>query len=169
MHDYRTILQMIEFQMNVKDDYLHIAQILAEALDQSQDGKGHERHAHSVDGEGDVPFSEQPIMVLGKTFGIGFDLGQAAKKLHEAMHLPAERARKEILGAIVYAAAAAVLIEDTDATVADDIIDDIMNDGPIAIAHMSHAHRLAYMNQPDERRRDEYLEMWWSFKEAEGA
>ena len=79
------------------------------AYGQAAEGKGKERHAN---GE---KFEDQPIMTIAKGHGLGYQTGQAAKKLQEAHTLLKLRGKhaaiQEILGAINYAAAAVLLIE----------------------------------------------------------
>lgn len=92
--------------MNIEPGYESLAGVLQKALDQSQHGKGKERHAN------DKPFLQQPIMEIGRMVGTGYNIGQAMKKGQEAMRLPAERAQAELLGAINYLAAAYLLLEE---------------------------------------------------------
>lgn len=80
--------------------YGELAKALDEALAQASHGKGEERHGMGK------PFLDQPIFRLIKAHGVGFATGQAAKKLEEAHGLNADAARAELLGAIVYSAAA---------------------------------------------------------------
>ena len=87
--------------------------ILQDAFDQSASGKGRERHAN------DKPFDRQPIMEIGRMVGPGYAIGQAMKKLQEAMTMQSrnqtDAADRELLGSIVYAAAAVKLIRETRA------------------------------------------------------
>lgn len=89
----------------VPKGYEDLAEVLHDALMQSAEGKGKERH-----GKDGLPFSEQRIMLVAKDHGLGYLTGQAAKKLGEAHRLlelkGPEAAQAEILGAIVYSAAA---------------------------------------------------------------
>lgn len=89
-------------------DYEHLADALRAAYAQSAAGKGKDRHANGR------PFIRQPIMEIGRMVGPGYQTGQAMKKAQEAMGMVArgetERARAELLGAIVYLAAAWNLI-----------------------------------------------------------
>lgn len=91
------------------DDYAALRAILDAALAQSAEGKGRERHA---DGR---PWEAQPINTITAAVGIGFPLGQAVKKLTEAAGMlrrgEADAARAELLGAIVYTAAAVHAVE----------------------------------------------------------
>lgn len=84
------------------DDLFHV---LALAYDQAARGKGKERHANNK------PFAKQPLIELADKFGTGFLLGQAAKKLEECQVLPFGADVKELLGAIVYTAAAVIHLE----------------------------------------------------------
>lgn len=79
--------------------------VLALAYDQAARGKGKERHANNL------PFEDQKTMRLAKSYGPGFVLGQAAKKLEESQGLPYGPDVKELLGAIVYTAAAVMHLE----------------------------------------------------------
>ena len=85
---------------------------LMAAYYQSAEGKGKERHA---DGKYWV---EQPIFTVARRHGVGFLTGQAEKKLGEAAAMirrsEDDRAYQELLGAIVYAAAAAHAISTGD-------------------------------------------------------
>ncbi|MFA7602516.1 MAG: hypothetical protein WCY29_05855 [Novosphingobium sp.] len=88
------------------EGYADLAAVLKLALRQSSEGKGKDRHAS--DGK---PFDRQPIMEIARmTQGIDFHVGQVMKKVQEASTMVArgqhDRARAELLGAIVYAAAA---------------------------------------------------------------
>ena len=91
--------------------YETLARVLNLALDQSANGKGKERHAR-----GATPFDRQPIMEIGRMVGPGYNLGQAMKKAQEASGMLARgecaRANAELLGAIVYLAAAFALVEE---------------------------------------------------------
>lgn len=79
--------------------------VLRRAFVQAAHGKGAERHAQ------DAPFDQQPMQRLIDLYGVGFALGQAAKKSQEAMRLSPERAVHELLGAINYLAGAVIAIE----------------------------------------------------------
>ena len=89
--------------MNAAYDELWVQ--LYAAYQQSAEGKGKERHANNL------PWVEQPIFLVAQQHGIGFLTGQAAKKLGEAVMMiergEYEKAHQELLGAIVYTAAAA--------------------------------------------------------------
>lgn len=90
--------------MNVKG-YNSLRDVLERAYTQAATGKGNERHA------GCNPFDEQPMQDLIKLYGVGFALGQAAKKSQESQRLPAGRDVAELLGAINYLAGAVIALE----------------------------------------------------------
>ena len=86
--------------------------VLVQAFKQSQDGKGYRRHGrHSS-------FESQPIMTITRSVGLGFPLGQALKKIQEVTtaDFTAEQKRDELLGAIVYLAAAILHLETANDT-----------------------------------------------------
>lgn len=90
--------------MNVEGyDSLH--DVLTRAYAQAASGKGHERHAVCK------PFDQQPMQELISLYGVGFALGQAAKKAQESQRLPAGRDVTELLGAINYLAGAVIWLE----------------------------------------------------------
>lgn len=77
--------------------------IFEAAINQATHGKG-QRH-----GGASVPFLDQPIFHYAKLHGRGFLTGQAAKKLEEAASTRSGAAfETEVLGALVYAAAAVI-------------------------------------------------------------
>lgn len=90
--------------------YEKLAGALRDAYAQSATGKGKERHAN------DLPFDEQPILAIGRMCGMGYQTGQVQKKAQEATGMAARgklsAARAEMLGVIVYAAAAVVLLDE---------------------------------------------------------
>lgn len=96
-------------------DHHPLESIFADVLDQVTEGKGSERHGATEGGKG-LTFSEQPIMTITRYVGNGYPLGQAMKKLSEVpalmKHKGRDAAYKEILGAIAYAAAAALYIKE---------------------------------------------------------
>lgn len=91
-------------------DYDSLKQVLMKAFAQSAAGKGKERHAN------DKPFDHQPIMEIGRMVGPGFPIGQVMKKGQEAFGMATRQenasAVHELLGVIVYAAAAVILLEE---------------------------------------------------------
>src|SRR5690606_22529360 len=88
--------------------YEMLRDVLERAYDQAARGKGAVRHGK------DLPFHLQPMQQIGDMYGIGFMLGQVAKKIEEAQRLPLEAAVKEILGAINYCAGAIIFLEKQD-------------------------------------------------------
>lgn len=99
--------------IDIPEGYESLGSVLAEAVEQAAGGKGAERHAYSSE-----PFSGQLIREIPFRLGPGgecFCLGQAVKKIYESRRLPPDRARAELLGAVVYIAAAVPLLRDADA------------------------------------------------------
>lgn len=90
---------------HVVDGYHGLFDVLADALDQAQLGKGAERHGQ------DKAFEEQPMQKLIELHGRGFAYGQAGKKAQESERLEYEAARRELLGAIVYLAGAVINLD----------------------------------------------------------
>jgi len=86
-------------QFNVEPGYGKLAIALQEALNQAQLGKGKDRHANNNEA-----FEEQLIMVIER-LGVGFQLGQAIKKICESVRLDKDRSISELMGAINYIAA----------------------------------------------------------------
>jgi len=84
----------------VKDGYFPLFSVLNEALNQAQSGKGEERHGNGL------PFMEQPALTITRAVGLGFPLGQAMKKIQECQRMEPDAAKRELLGAINYLAAA---------------------------------------------------------------
>ena len=88
----------------VRRDYAEFLGVLLDAYRQTAETKGAERH-----GSVTTRFDNQPISTELRYQGHpGFAIGQARKKLLESLRLPPARAYEEILGAIVYAVAAAL-------------------------------------------------------------
>lgn len=92
--------------------YRPLQDALNQAYEQSAAGKGKERHANTK------PFTQQPIMKITREVGTGFPLGQAAKKIQESAGMLNRKqrgaAKQEILGAIVYLAAAVIYLEEQE-------------------------------------------------------
>lgn len=88
------------YNITVREGYYELFSVLRKALDQAQSGKGSERHAS---GE---PFTEQPVLTITRAVGRGFPLGQAMKKIQECQRMDTDAAKRELLGAINYLAAA---------------------------------------------------------------
>lgn len=85
--------------------YTELTSVLRRAYLQASAGKGAERHAQ------DLPFTEQPMQKLIQLYGVGFAMGQAGKKMQEAMRMDTGAAVRELLGAIVYCAGAIIHLE----------------------------------------------------------
>ena len=97
----------IEKRKRVYPGYQPLANVLQDALDQAQAGKGNQRHANGK------PFLEQPIITDGRACGLAGPAFQARKKILEALNCPdEERAVQDLLGAIVYTAAMVILKEE---------------------------------------------------------
>ena len=92
----------------VKDGYFPLFQVLNDALNQAQVGKGAERHA---DGQ---HFTDQPVLSITRAVGLGFPLGQAMKKIQECQRMDPDAAQRELLGAINYLAAAVLYLEENE-------------------------------------------------------
>lgn len=94
---------------NVREGYSPLADVLAKALDQAQNGKGNQRHQ-----VGSTSFVDQPICGLTRLYGLAYPFGQAAKKVHEVGQLERKEAKlAEVLGAINYLAAAYIVISES--------------------------------------------------------
>lgn len=88
--------------------YESLADVLGEALDQAQDGKGAERHNLG----GDLPFEDQRMQrisqLIGSPHGMAF---QVCKKVTEGLELPElDRQVRELLGAINYVAGIVIFL-----------------------------------------------------------
>ena len=96
------------------DAYGALRGILDEAYNQSAKGKGLERHGNGK------AWTEQPILAITRDTGIGFPTGQAIKKVTEAVGMlgrgEGDAAARELLGAIVYTAAAIHFIREGSAS-----------------------------------------------------
>lgn len=96
------------------DTHASLRAVLDAAFEQSAHGKGMARH-----GRAGVPFEQQPILTIGRMVGPGYAVGQLMKKAQEAVGMVARcdhrAAVNELLGTIVYAAAAVVLITEHQA------------------------------------------------------
>ena len=93
-----------------KKGYEVLADIHDQALLQAQEGKGTERHV--VNGRA---FVDQPIVQIGLMVGAGGPAQQVIKKTQEALRLPFEKAKAELLGAINYAAAVLIVLQHEEA------------------------------------------------------
>lgn len=104
-------IPIVDFYKHPDDGYDRLRAIYAMALEQAQGGKGKERHANGM------PFDQQPICQGGRRFGAGCLIYQAWKKAHETpvlmtMDNGTERAIRELLGVINYAAAAIIVLQE---------------------------------------------------------
>lgn len=101
-----TPVDPVPVQFVAPTGYAALADVLIRALEQASAGKGAQRHA---DGQA---FEQQPMQQLIRLYGVGFALGQAAKKAQEAQRLPTvERQVAELLGAINCLAGAVIALE----------------------------------------------------------
>lgn len=104
-------------EIEVLPGYFPLFAVLEDALDQAQRGKGRARHAR-----GDTPFGRQPILEITRMVGVGGTAFQAVKKIQEACGMlgrgEPEAAVRELLGAIVYTAAAVIAVRETAKTAA---------------------------------------------------
>ena len=95
---------------DITGPYSSLWRVLIAAFDQASQGKGRERHAE------DKPFDKQDICQEARDLGLAFPLGQARKKLKESLKLldirGHEAAIAECLGAINYAAAAVIVLQE---------------------------------------------------------
>ena len=113
---YLDMLKSVETYLHGAErahDYSSLRRVLELAYKQASEGKGKERHA---DGRA---FEDQPIMVIQTLLGekgLGYTLGQIMKKAQEASRMPHDKATTELLDIIVYAAAAYLHLEKTNAT-----------------------------------------------------
>lgn len=93
--------------------YESLFSVLTDAYAQSAFGKGRERHAN------DKPFDRQPILEIGRMLGPDAHLFQVMKKAQEAGSMARRgevgRAEHELLGVIVYAAAAVIMLREQKA------------------------------------------------------
>jgi hypothetical protein len=88
-------------------EYESLANVLHDAFDQAASGKGKERHAN-----GDEQFEDQICCSVSKRIGVAGPLFQVIKKADEASRMKPEAAVRELYGAINYAAAAIIVLED---------------------------------------------------------
>lgn len=101
-----TPVDPVPVQFIAPTGYAALADVLTRALEQASAGKGAQRHAQGQ------AFEQQPMQQLIRLYGVGFALGQAAKKAQEAQRLPTvDRQVAELLGAINYLAGAVIAIE----------------------------------------------------------
>lgn len=89
----------------VKPEYSDLFEVLRDALEEAQEGKGAVRHGNGLS------FMEQPALTITRAVGLGFPLGQAMKKIQESQRMDPDAAKRELLGAINYLAAAILSLE----------------------------------------------------------
>ena len=95
-------------KVTVQPAYYDLFVVLQQALWQAQNGKGRERHADSDD----QAFTDQPALTITRAVGLGFPLGQAMKKIQESQRMDIDAAKRELLGAINYLAAAILFLNE---------------------------------------------------------
>jgi len=93
-------------KVTVQPAYYDLFIVLQKALYQAQDGKGAERHGNGLS------FTEQPALTITRAVGLGFPLGQAMKKIQESQRMDPDAAKRELLGAINYLAAAVLFLNE---------------------------------------------------------
>ncbi|SMC42707.1 hypothetical protein SAMN06297251_102113 [Fulvimarina manganoxydans] len=90
--------------------YAGLRSVLMSALEQAANGKGSDRHGNGL------PFTDQPMMEIGRMTGAGGPAFQAMKKSQEALGMirrgQDKAAEAELLGAINYLAGAILLIRE---------------------------------------------------------
>jgi hypothetical protein len=91
---------------NTVKGYESLELVLREAYDRAALTKGVERHANGNS------FSQQEICTDLRLFGIAPALFQARKKIKESFRLLASAAINELLDAIVYLAAAVIVLKE---------------------------------------------------------
>ena len=89
--------------------YEKLETVFREALKQAASGKGKERHA--IEGQ---PFENQVSCFIAREVGLGYPLGQAAKKILESKRLSKDKAIAELLGVINYLGMAIILLQEED-------------------------------------------------------
>ena len=90
----------------VKPEYSDLFEVLRDALEQAQNGKGAVRHGNGLS------FTDQPALTITRAVGLGFPLGQAMKKIQECQRMDTDAAKRELLGAINYLAAAVLFLDE---------------------------------------------------------
>lgn len=95
-------------EFNTFIDYTPLRTVLEQAYNRTAKGKGKERHADQK------AFLQQPIFAIPRALGGSQDplLFQAVKKIYESKRLPSPRDEAELLDAIVYLAAAVLLMRE---------------------------------------------------------
>ena len=103
------VIDYLRNQVPLSGEPHPLQSVFDQCVEQAATGKGEERHGHGAD------FMEQPWFDLTKAFGLGGPLFQASKKLRESVQFlgttDQDRFKKEVLGAINYAAMALIAFE----------------------------------------------------------
>ena len=90
------------------ESYAKLGHVLKQAYDQAATGKGKDRHVkHEAQA-----FEHQPICSLQRIYGSGYAFGQVGKKMEESMRMDTKAAVAELYGAIIYIAAAIIVLEE---------------------------------------------------------
>jgi len=92
--------------VNVAHGYFPLFSVLNDALNEAQVGKGAVRHGNGLS------FMDQPALTITRAVGLGFPLGQAMKKIQECQRMDTDAAKRELLGAINYLAAAVLFLDE---------------------------------------------------------
>ena len=93
-------------KVTVQPAYYDLFIVLQKALYQAQEGKGAVRHGNGLS------FMDQPALTITRAVGLGFPLGQAMKKIQESQRMDTDAAKRELLGAINYLAAAVLFLDE---------------------------------------------------------
>lgn len=101
---------MNEHCIMVKEGYEGLVEVLVQALEQAQSGKGAERHGNGL------RFEDQRMLAITRLLNNERGLAyQACKKVAEGLDLPTHEARvKELLGAINYIAGIIIFLEEAE-------------------------------------------------------
>lgn len=115
LHDADDVPRFVRSDDLVNPPVDALRETLDTAYHQAMHGKGRERHG------GAKPFADQPIFTIAELLDGSIDghAYQATKKVQEAARMAKAgrhgAARQELLGAIIYAAAASMILEKKDA------------------------------------------------------
>lgn len=113
LHVQGNVEVLTDEELQTRQDYAPLQEVLEAAYQQAASGKGRERHVAGAR----EPFTQQVICQGGRRYGRSALLFQAHKKAEESQRLPPARAEAELLGAIVYLAAAVVLLREEQESV----------------------------------------------------